>query len=211
MIPAPYPSAPPVAGVLLAAGTSSRMGSNKLLLRLGGESVLRRAARRGLEAGLSPLLVVLGHEAERTRRELHGLDCQIVINWRYEDGISSSRTAGLAALPTSTPAAVMMLADMPRVSAEMIATVVTRWRETGAPLVISQYNETDGDTGGGAIAPPFLYDRVLFPELLALSGGSCGQRVIKNHLDQAVVVRWPAAALADLDVPADYENLEATG
>lgn len=193
-----------VAGVLLAAGTSARMGTNKLLLSVAGESVLRRAARRALAAGLSPLVVVLGHEAERTRRELEGLDCQVVLNPRYEEGISSSRTAGLAALPLVTPAAVVILADMPRVSSEMIAALVARWRETGAPLVISQY----GDTDDGAIAPPFLYDRALFPELLALSGGSCGQRVIKNHLDQAQIVSWPDTALADLDVPADYERLE---
>lgn len=196
----------PLAGVLLAAGTSSRMGANKLLFPIEGESVLRRATRRALVAGLKPLVVVLGHEAEKAKAELVGLECQVVMNTRYEEGISSSRSVGLAALPADTVAAVVMLADMPRVSAAMIAALVERWRETGAPLVISQYGGDPCD--GGTIAPPFLYSRALFPELLALSGGSCGQRVIKNHLDQAVFVSWPASALADLDVPADYQHFE---
>ncbi len=79
----------PVAGILLAAGTSSRMGSNKLLFELDGESVLRGAARRALAGGLSPLFVVLGHQEEKSRPELDGLPCQIVVNPSYEQGITS--------------------------------------------------------------------------------------------------------------------------
>src|ERR1700709_1073488 len=74
----------PVAGILLAAGTSSRMGSNKMLFELEGESVLRRAARQALAAGLSPLVVVLGHEADKAKREIEGLPCQWTLNPLYE-------------------------------------------------------------------------------------------------------------------------------
>ncbi|HEX9668864.1 MAG TPA: NTP transferase domain-containing protein, partial [Thermoanaerobaculia bacterium] len=100
-------------GVLLAAGTSSRMGSNKLLFELEGESLVRRAARRALEAGLSPLLVVLGHDAERTERELQDLPCVVVLNRDYETGITSSLQSGVAALPAAARAVVVMLAVMP--------------------------------------------------------------------------------------------------
>jgi molybdenum cofactor cytidylyltransferase len=202
-----------VAGILLAAGTSSRMGSNKLLFQLGGESVLRGAARRALDAGLAPLLVVLGHEAERTRHELAGLACQVVINPDYEQGITSSLHAGLAALAAlavaaaapaqgaPAAAAVVMLADMPRVDAAMIAALVERYRATTAPLVISDYE--------GVHAPPMLYDRCLFEELRTMSGGGCGRQVVKRHRGEAEVLHWPAAALADLDVPEDYARLSA--
>ena len=77
--PSTTPRATPagaVAGVLLAAGASTRMGSNKLLFQLEGESLLRRAARTALEAGLAPVVVVLGHQAERCEEELCGLDCR---------------------------------------------------------------------------------------------------------------------------------------
>lgn len=192
----------PVAGILLAAGTSSRMGSNKLLFELGGESVLRGAARRALAGGLAPLLVVLGHQEEKARAELDGLPCQIVINPLYEEGINSSVQTGVAALPTEAQAVVVMLADMPFVTAEMIACLITRYRSTEAPLVISDYE--------GVNAPPMLYDRSLFEELLTMTGEGCGRQVVKRHRHEAEVLPWPAAALSDLDVPEDYERLKQT-
>ncbi|HEY7216628.1 MAG TPA: nucleotidyltransferase family protein [Thermoanaerobaculia bacterium] len=187
----------PIAGILLAAGTSSRMGSNKLLFQVQGESLLRRVARRALAGGLHPLLVVLGHEAARTARELDGLACQTVVNPGYEQGITSSLQAGLSALPAAARATVVMLADMPFVTSEMIAGLVARYRASEAPLVISDY--------AGVHAPPMLYDRALFGELQAMAEGSgCGRQVVKAHRHEAGVLSWPAAALADLDVPEDY-------
>ncbi|HVR08785.1 MAG TPA: nucleotidyltransferase family protein [Thermoanaerobaculia bacterium] len=188
-----------VAGILLAAGTSSRMGCNKLLFELGGESVLRGAVRRAMAAGLSPLLVVLGHQAERTRQELDGLACQVVINPEYDQGITSSLKAGVSALPPGVPAAMVLLADMPLVSVEMIAGLVARYRATRAPLVISDY--------AGVNAPPMLYDRRLFDELRAMTGGGCGRQVVKRHRTEAEMLSWPAATLADLDVPEDYARI----
>lgn len=212
--PQPVPTSPaspeasaagaaPVAGVLLAAGTSSRMGCNKMLFELGGESVLRGAARRALAGGLSPLLVVLGHQAERARQELDGLACQVVINPEYDQGITASLKAGVSALPPTVPAAVVLLADMPLVSAEMIAEMVTRYRATGAPLVISDY--------GGVTAPPMLYDRRFFGELRQMTAGGCGRQVVKRHRTEAQVLSWPATTLADLDVPEDYARIRDRG
>src|SRR5262245_44626918 len=124
----PHDRSGAVAGILLAAGTSSRMGNNKMLFELAGESVLRGAARRALAGGLSPLLVVLGHQAERARQELDGLPCQVVVNPLYEQGINSSLKSGVAALPPEAQAAMVMLADMPYVSADMIAEMISRYR-----------------------------------------------------------------------------------
>jgi len=191
----------PIAGVLLAAGTSSRMGRNKMLFELDGESVLRGAARRALAGGLSPLVVVLGHEAEKSRRELDGLPCRIVINPDYEQGINSSLKTGISAVPAEAGAALVMLADMPYVSAEMIAGLIARYRSSAAPLVISDYE--------GVNAPPMLYDRSLFDELLAMTGEGCGRQVVKRHRDEAEVLPWPASALADIDVPEDYARIAA--
>jgi molybdenum cofactor cytidylyltransferase len=188
-----------VAGILLAAGTSSRMGCNKLLFELHGESVLRGAARRALAGGLEPLLVVLGHQAEQARQQLDGLACRTVINPDYDQGITSSLKAGVSALPAAAGAAMVLLADMPLISAEMIAEMVGRYRVTRAPLVISDYE--------GVNAPPMLYDRALFAELLAMTGGGCGREVVKRHRPQAEVLAWPATALADLDVPEDYARM----
>ncbi|HEX5715002.1 MAG TPA: nucleotidyltransferase family protein [Thermoanaerobaculia bacterium] len=195
----------PIAGILLAAGLSSRMGSNKLLfeVEVEGETLLRRSARRALAGGLDPLLVVLGHEAERTGRELAGLPCQVVLHPGYEQGITTSVQAGVAALPAGTLAAMVLLADMPHVTPEMISALIARYRSSAAPLVISDYE--------GVNAPPMLYDRTLFDELLGMTAARCGKQVVKRHRDEAEVLSWPAAALADLDVPEDYERLLAGG
>jgi molybdenum cofactor cytidylyltransferase len=190
----------PVAGVVLAAGSSSRMGQDKLLLRLDGESVLRRAVRRALAAGLDPVIVVLGHGANpRVRDELAGLAVHPVVNPDPSRGIQTSRQVGIAAVPREACAAVLLLADMPFVTEEMIAALVRRYRESTAPLVISEYGEVQ--------APPTLYGRSLFSELLAAEGDEGAKRVIQRHAGEAVVVAWPAAALADLDRPEDYERL----
>ena len=190
-----------VAGILLAAGPSTRMGANKLLLKLDGETVLSRAARRAIAAGLDPLIVVLGHEGERTAGALDGIPCRTVVNPEYARGLNSSARAGILAVPESARAAVVLLADMPFVTDRMIATLVERYRESAAPLVISEY--------GGVQAPPTLYDRSLFAEIGAAEGEGCGKRAVRRHRAEAAVVGWPAAALADLDRPEDYERVRA--
>lgn len=197
----PAERAGPVAGILLAAGTSSRMGSNKLLLELDGESVLRGAVRRALAGGLSPLTVILGHEADEARREIEGLPCRWALNPHYEQGVNTSLKHGVGALPPEARAAMVLLADMPFVSPEMIAAMIARYRASAAPLVVSGYE--------GVNAPPMLYDRSLFPDLLAMTGEGCGRQVVKRHRAEAEVLSWPAAALADLDVPGDYDRLKA--
>jgi molybdenum cofactor cytidylyltransferase len=192
-----------VAGIVLAAGASTRMGANKLLFDLDGEPVVRRAVRRALAAGLDPVIAVLGHDAERVRRELDDLAprCRVVVNPDYAQGINTSLKAGVAALPATAGAVVVMLADMPFVTSDMIATLITRYRDGTAPLVISDFE--------GVNAPPQLYDRALFPELQTMEGEGCGKVVVRRHRTEAAVVAWPAVALTDLDVPDDYERVRS--
>jgi molybdenum cofactor cytidylyltransferase len=193
----------PVAGVVLAAGSSARMGRNKLLLPIGGEAVVRRAVRSALEADLDPVVVVLGHEAERVRAELYGLPCLAVVNPEHARGVGTSLRAGLAEVSAAARAGavVVLLADMPFVTASSIRRVVESYRTSRAPLVLSRYGEVD--------APPTLYDRSLFPELLALAEGHCGKRVVRRHAHEAAVVPSSVDALRDIDVAADYESARA--
>ena len=190
-----------MAGVVLAAGSSSRMGRNKLLFDLNGEPLVRRAVRTAVEAGLDPIVVVLGHEADSIRAALGALPCRYVMNPDHARGMNSSVCAGIAALPPEVAAAVVLLADMPFVSAEMIGTLVERFRAGDALLVVSEY--------GGVNAPPMLYDRTLFAELAGVEGKGCGKRMLRRHPGEATIVPWPAAALTDLDVPDDYERVKA--
>ena len=187
------------AGVVLAAGSSTRMGRNKLLLELDGEPLVRRAVRAAVEAGLGEVVVVLGHEEERVRAALAGLPCTLVSNPEHERGPGTSLRAGVRHVRDTVGAVVIVLADMPRVPAEMSATVARRYRETGAPLVVSRYGDVQ--------APPTLYDRSLFGEVLAIPDDRGAKQVARDHAGAAVVVTWPEDASRDVDAPSDYESL----
>lgn len=186
-----------VAGVILAAGASRRMGRNKMLLQLQGESLIRRAAGRALAAGLSPVVVVIGHDAERVRAELQDVPVEFAVNPDYAGPTSGSLHKGLGRLGPDVDAVVVMLGDMVRVSTETLMMLVAAARGTDAPLVVSRY--------GDVTAPPLLFRRALFPELLAWTGEGCGKAVVQAHRGDAMYINRPVALLADVDTPQDFE------
>jgi molybdenum cofactor cytidylyltransferase len=187
-----------VAAAVLAAGSSTRMGRNKLLLDLGGETMVRRAVRAAIAAGLDEVVVVLGHDEPLVRAELAGLPCTLVVNPDHGQGAGASLRTAVRHLATAN-AIVIVLADMPFVTSGMIAAVVARYRETGAPVVASHY--------GAVQAPPTLYDRALFGELLAIPDDRGAKEVVRRHEHEAAVVSWPESSLRDVDVPADYDRV----
>jgi len=189
-----------VAGVILAAGASRRMGRNKMLLQLEGESLVRRAARRALQAKLSPVVVVVGHEADRVRAELKDLPVEFAVNPDFTGPTSSSLHQGLNKLGPDLDAVVVMLGDMVRVTEAMLAELVTAAQGSAAPLVVSRY--------GDVTAPPLLFRRALFGELLAWKGEGCGKPVVQVHKHEAVYVDRPVALLADVDTPEDFAAVQ---
>jgi molybdenum cofactor cytidylyltransferase len=192
-----------IAGIVLAAGMSTRMGQNKLFMELEGETLVRRVVGRVRNAGVDPLVVVLGYEAERVQGALEGIPYLPVLNQEYERGVNSSLRAGIHAVSdTPAHAAVVVLADMPFVTTAMIVTLVEKYRRSAAPLVISDYD--------GVNAPPMLYDRSLFPELAASEGQGCGKQVVKRHRHEAESASWSPEMLTDLDAPEDYERVKAS-
>ena len=199
---------PVVTAVVLAAGSSTRMGRNKLLLELDGESLVRRAVRAAQEA-VDRVVVVLGHDEERVRAELRGLQCTMVVNPDHARGVGTSVHTGVRHAPADTDAIVIVLADMPFVTAAMIAALVGRYRETRAPVVVSHYGDVQPNSPLVAVvqAPPTLYDRALFAELLSIDDERCAKQVVRRHQAEAEVVAWPQSALQDVDVPADYDGV----
>lgn len=187
---------------MLSAGASRRFGRNKLLLSFEGESLVRRAARGAVEAALDPVVVVLGHDADRIAEELAGLPVRTVVNPDHALGMNTSLRAGIGALPADTRAAVVQLADMPRVTARMLARLVDEFAATGSPIVASDY--------GGVHAPPTLYARAIFPELGGSEGDGSGRSVVSRHESEVVRVPWPAEALADVDHVEDWDKLAVT-
>src|SRR5690606_7780445 len=133
------------------------------------------------------------------RRALAGLACTFVESPDYTGPTSGSLHAALRALEPATDAAVILLADMVYVSTEMLRAVQVAAAESAAPLVVSRYGDVN--------APPLLFRRVLWPELLAWHGEGCGKAVVQAHRAEAAMLDWPVEALRDIDTPADYEEL----
>jgi molybdenum cofactor cytidylyltransferase len=191
------------APIVLAAGGSSRMGADKLLVDVGGASLLRRAVRSAVDAGVGPVVVVLGAGGERARAELDGHACALVLDPALTArGMNASLAAGVAALPAGVEGAVVLLADMPLVGPEAVRAVVARHRATGAPIVATRY--------GDALAPPVLYARALLAELAGGGDGDgIGRALLRRHHDRVETVEAPPDALADVDEPADLARVRA--
>lgn len=214
-----------VAGIVAAAGSSTRMGRrNKLLLEVEGEAMVRRVVSVALQGGLDPVVVVTGHDREGVEGALADLPCDLVHNLNHAEGLHTSVAVGTARLlrPSSRPssrtpslpssrepnriadpgtqptAVVVLLADMPFTTPEMLRATLARHRQTEALAVASRY--ADRQT-----APPVLYDRRLFGELVALGAGG-GRALLRRHRARVVHLEWPAEAAWDVDSPQDYER-----
>jgi molybdenum cofactor cytidylyltransferase len=154
------------------------------------------------DASIAPVVVVVGHEAHAAREALAGLDCVFVTNDDYTGPTSTSLHAGLRALPADVDATVVMLADMVHVTAPMVRALVHSAAADPAPLCVSRY--------GDVLAPPLLFRRALWPELLDWHGEGCGKAVVRAHQAEAIMHDWPMAALQDIDTPADYAECLGT-
>ncbi len=194
-----------VGAVILAAGSSSRMGSPKQTLQYRGESLLRRAALAALGAGCGPVIVVTGANAELSRRELEGLDVREVFNPHWKAGMASSVRAGVEGLVSAdrgATAAVLLLCDQPHVTAAVIYGLIAAHSATGKPVIASTY--------GGSFGVPALFGRALFAELARLEGSAGAKQVIKRHAAEAHFLPFPGGEV-DVDTPDDFSRLTAKG
>ena len=184
-----------VTAVALAAGASTRMGAQKLLLPLGNEPLVRRAARQLLDAGFAEVLVIVGSEHEKVLAALAGLPIRHAINVDYATGMGSSFRTAVEHLDESD-AAMFALADQPFVTAKEYRAVLDAYRQHAPAIVSVRY--------GNVTAPPQLFSRALFPELAQLEDGA--RPVLERHRDQTFVIDFPAELLLDIDTPEDYER-----
>jgi molybdenum cofactor cytidylyltransferase len=186
-----------IAAIVLAAGSSTRMGRAKQLLPLGSGTVLSTVVSRLLGTPLDRVVVVLGHEAERIRREA-GLPAdprvETVVNTDWLEGMASSLRCGVRAC-SETEAIVVALGDQPAIDSKVVGQLVNAFLG-GAPLAVPVQGEKRGH--------PVLFGRTLFPSLLALSGDMGARDVVERHWGAAA--RIEAAPLRDLDTEEDYRS-----
>lgn len=191
-----------IAALVLAAGQSSRMGTHKLLLPLGDLPVVAHVADAALGSALRPVVVVLGHQADRVRQALAGRDLQLVVNPAYRDGLSTSLRAGLDALPPDADGVVIALGDQPGIVPAHLDALCATAASTGAPIVVATYR--------GQRRNPVYFAHSCFAELRAVTGDSGGRQVIARHPDLVRELPFDDLdAAADLDTPTDYDRLRS--
>lgn len=209
------PNSTKTAAIILAGGTSSRMGEerNKLLLPLHNRPVLAHVLEAALGSQACPIILVLGHQAHIVREKLqHTLETStitVVTNPDYQQGQSTSMQAGLRALltpPTAgyrkdVGAAIFLLGDQPMLTSAMIDELLALKERSGKRIILPLYKGQRGN--------PVIFSLDLAPELLAVTGDEGGRGVLKRHADEiATLEMGEEAANFDVDTWEAYLNVQ---
>lgn len=186
---------PEVAALVLAAGRGTRFGATKQLAEVGGQPMVLHAVATARQAGLAPIVVVVGHDADRMREALPE-DVVVVDNPRFTEGQASSLRAGVAATTrTSADALVVLLADQPGIDPEVVRRVVAA-HAAGHLVVRARYDDRPGH--------PVLFDRSVWPALTEVSGDVGARDLLQRLAVQEVEVPGPCPP--DVDVPGDLPD-----
>ena len=193
-----------IAGLVLAAGQSTRMGrDNKLLADIGGKPMVAHAADAMLASKVDLVIVVTGHEADRVRQALDGRKLGFVDNPAYAEGLSTSLARGLDALPETAAGVLIGLGDMPRIRAADIDRLIAAFNpDEGRSICVP--------TVAGKRGNPVLFSVAFLPEMRAVEGDVGARHLIGVHGDQVVEVEMDDdAALIDVDTKDALAALEA--
>jgi molybdenum cofactor cytidylyltransferase len=181
--------------IILAAGRSSRLGRPKQLIEFQGETLLHRAARVAIESGVaSRVTTVIAAGDDQARRTVADLDVTIVENPSADTGIGSSIKRGMAVIDASIDRVLLMLADQPRITPEILRELVSRDRVA----VACAYADT--------IGVPAVFARGLFGELRSLPDDAGAKAILEKNREAIATVDFPAAAL-DVDTPDDLKRI----
>ena len=190
-----------IGAIILAAGSSTRMGRPKQLLKFEGTTLLRRATRSAINAECDPVVVVTGASAESLSGELDDLNVHEVFNAEWQSGMASSIKAGIGEITRADPdvdAVVIMVCDQPHVTAELILLLITAYRSRTKSIVASKYGEDFG--------VPALFDKKHFDELYELEGDRGAKAIVKKHVRDADFVDFPEGVI-DVDTADDLRRL----
>jgi molybdenum cofactor cytidylyltransferase len=188
------------AGIVLAAGESTRFGSPKQLLDWKGKPFVRHVAEIALHAGLGPVVVVTGFRRAEVESCLEDLTVNLVYNSGYTQGQGASVRAGIAALPPNVGSAVFLLADQPQIPVEVIRALIEAHARSLSPILAPLVLEERR-------ANPVLFDQVTFPALLQLTGDAGGRALFDKF--RVEYLPWhDDILLFDVDKPEDYERLK---
>jgi len=191
-----------VDAILLAAGSSHRMpGVNKLLENFNGQPIVRLVAETVSLSLVQNLIIVTGYEAYKVRRALAGLSGNFIYNSLYKYGLSTSLSAGIRAVAPNSAGALVVLADMPRISVEIINTLIREFHKNKNKLI--QRPVFDGRSGN-----PVLWPRSCFLELSTLTGDQGGRVLFEKFANLISFVQVDESSIhQDIDTFEDLKKL----
>lgn len=188
------------AGLILAAGSSTRMGYPKQLLKAGTGNLLEHIINETLKSDLEYVITVLGSRAgeirEAINKERYSEKLEIIENRDWENGISSSIITGIAHMRDSYDHCMMILADMPYISSGIINHLLHRYLDSGLKI---------GAINTGKRSHPVIFNRALYDDLCGLKGDIGARFLFEKYPDEVCMVK-PEEAFNDLDLdtPDDY-------
>ncbi len=188
-----------VAGVILAAGGSERMGVPKQLLLWNNKPLLISVLETAISTDLFPLYVVLGSQSETIKPIIQEYPISILINPDWKQGLSTSISIAIKTLPKSVDGILFLLGDQPFISATLIKTIIHRFETTEMWIIAPKADNKRGN--------PVLFSRALFDELLLIKGDSGGRSLLDRFPVEWVLWDDPSIHV-DIDTHDDYENLK---
>ena len=187
--------------IILAAGTSSRLGEPKQTLRYRDESLLKHSIKAAKDSDIGPVVVVIGANEKEISAHIENEAITVVYNEDFKEGLASSIKAGLTNLLDADhgpDAVILMVCDQPYVDGNLLQTLVRAKVATGKPIVACAYKDT--------IGVPALFDKSLFSELLSLEGEEGGKKILYKHKESVATIPFPAGDI-DIDTASDYQAL----
>jgi molybdenum cofactor cytidylyltransferase len=184
--------------IVLAAGSSSRLGSPKQLLAIGGQNLVQHAVSVAMSSRIGPVLVVTGAHRKVVEAALEDMDVQMAYNPDWQEGMGSSIRWGTRValgLYPETEGLLFMVCDQPHIQAAVLRTLLDSQRESGSPIVTSSYD--------GVRGTPALFHASLFEELTTLQGDSGARPLLQKYAADITAVPFTLGR-TDIDTPADY-------
>jgi len=201
----PKPTTGSVAGILLLAGLSSRLGFPKALLTFGNQPLIRHALLQALDSELGQVILVLGHKKLEILKRAGDLKqhpkLSIIFNPDFKEGLSTSLRTGLTQVNPGSAGALFLLGDQPLLTAQVINKLIRAFRKNPTAIIVPNYGERPGN--------PVLFPASFYPQLQRLSGDSGGRELIKKCVRrvQFIPIR-PQRIGWDVDTWEDYEKVK---